>query len=406
MMKNILVFTSTFPRFTTWDTTPGFVYELSKRLVQNSSKICILTPRVPWTPWYEERDGMKIYRYPYFFTSKIEKLNDGAIMPNLKANKWLYFQVPFLLLFWFIYLAKIIKKEKINIVHTHWIIPQWLITVIYKKIYHSKIKIIGTSHGSDIFWLQWKIGTYLKRFTLKNIDTLTVVSNAIKKDALLLGMNADTISILPMWTDTVYFSPKKYDENIKKKYTIEGPFLLFVWRLAEVKWIQYLIKAIPRIIDKYPKTKLLIIWDWTLEKELKNLSSSLWINNSIIFTGGISHEELPKYFATADIFIWPSIHTDDGAREWFGLTFVEAILSWCKTIWTNIAGITDIIEEWKTGFLIKEKNTKAIEETILELIANTDFDTENARKILENKFSWDIISKKYMEIINYLYIWK
>ncbi|MEI8252609.1 MAG: hypothetical protein WCG25_02450 [bacterium] len=41
---------------------------------------------------------MKIYRYPYFFKSSREKLNDGAILPNIKKNKRLIFQIPFLLL--------------------------------------------------------------------------------------------------------------------------------------------------------------------------------------------------------------------------------------------------------------------------------------------------------------------
>lgn len=321
-------------------------------------------------------------------------------MPNLKANKWLYFQVPFLLLFWFIYLTKVIKKEKIDTIHAHWIIPQWFLAVLVKKIFFPKIKTLGTSHGSDIFWLQGKTGSYLKRFTLKNIDTLTVVSQSIKQEVTRLGNFPNLeIDIIPMWVDDTQFYPEKYNNSIREKYGIEWIFLLFVGRLAEVKWIEYLIRAIPGILQKYPNIKLLIVGSWNQEDSLKNETKSLWLEETIIFAGAIPNQELPVYFATADIFIWPSIRMDDGAREGFGLTFVEAILSGCITLWTNVAGITDIIEDGKTGFLIKEKDSKDIEEKIIQCIENKNFDTNNAREIIKNKFSWDIVSQKYYDIL-------
>ena len=399
LMKNILVFTSTFPKFTPWDATPGFVYELSRRLVNQESHISILTPRVPGSKKYEEINGLKIYRYPYFFREKFEKLNDGAILPNLKANKWLYFQVPFLLLFWFIYLIKIIRKEKIDIIHAHWIIPQWLIAILIKKILFPHIQVIITSHGSDIFWLRWSIMNFLKKFTLQWARSITVVSTSIKDKILWLWIDEKKVFVIPMGTDITNFNPSKYEEGLKQKYDITWIFLLFVWRLTEVKWLIYLIQAIPKILIRHPSLKLLIVGDWPQRKELEKLVNSLWIEKSIIFVGAINHEKLPHYFATADVFIWPSIHASDGTEEWFWLTFVESILSGTKTIWTKIQWIMDIIEEWKTGFLVIEKDSDALADKILEVIDDTAFDMQKARNIIENKFSWDIIGEKYRKIL-------
>jgi len=150
--KNILVFTSTFPTFIEGDATPPFVYELSKRLAQKEGfHIVVLTPFRKGSKVFEERDGLRIYRFKYGFTS----LCEGGILPNLKKNKFLFFQVPFFLFFAFVNLAKIVKKEKIDIIHAHWIIPQGFISVLYKKLFRKKeLKIICTSHGSDLFGLQ------------------------------------------------------------------------------------------------------------------------------------------------------------------------------------------------------------------------------------------------------------
>lgn len=399
-MKKILVFATTFPSFLPWDTTPGFVYDLSKRLQKLWLQIIVLTPRVPWSKKYEEKDGMRIYRFPYFFRSQWETLNDWAILPNIKKNKLLLFQVPFLLLAGFFYLIKIVKNEKIDTIHSHWIIPQWFLSVLYKKLFNKNIKILCTTHGWDIFWLRWKIGTMIKKFTLKNIDKLTVVSNAIKTECVKLWIAENKIDVISMWVDTELFSPNNYDENIKKQYNINGKFLLFVGRLAEKKWVTYLIQAMRWIVDKYSDTKLMIIWNWPLEQELKNEVKELKLENNIIFTWGIQNNQLPKYYATADIFVWPSIIAKDGDSEWFWLVFVEAILSGCITFWSELYWITDIIENWKTGYLIKPNDSKDIEEKIKYILENDDFDEDNARSIISKKFGWDEISEKYFSLLN------
>jgi len=165
---------------------------------------------------------MKIYRYPYFFRSSWEKLNDGAILPNIKINKLLIVQIPFLLLAGFFALIKIIKKEQIDTIHAHWIVPQGLLACIYKKIWNKKIKIVCTSHGADIFGLRGKIGTISKRFVLTTIDHLTVVSTAIKTEVQKLHPPKNlTIDVIPMGVDTDTFHPKHYDISIKEKYAID-----------------------------------------------------------------------------------------------------------------------------------------------------------------------------------------
>jgi len=301
-MNNILVFTTTFPTFLERDSTPPFVYELSRRLAKKEDvHIIVLTPFRKKTKIFEKRDNLKIYRFKYGFIS----LCEGAILPNLKKNKFLYFQVPFLLFFAFVNLARIVKKEKINIIHAHWIIPQGFIAVFYKKLFRKKnLKIICTSHGGDIFGLQNSLMKKIKRWTLNNVDRLTVVSNAIKDEVKKLNIREDLpIEVIPMGVDDKKFNFNQYDERIKERYGIKGPSLLFVGRLAEKKGVKYLIDAMPKVIEEYPETKLLIVGSGPLENGLKAQVKNLNLENNVIFTGAIPNNELPSYYATADIFI-------------------------------------------------------------------------------------------------------
>ena len=400
-MKKVLVFTSTFPKFTKGDATPPFVYELSQRLSQQWLDIVVLTPRVPGSKDFEVKDNMKIYRYPYFFKASWEKLNDGAILPNIKQNKLLIFQIPFLFLWGLISLIKIIKKEQIETIHAHWLVPQWLLACIYKKIWNKKIKILCTTHWWDIFGLRWKLWIFLKKFVLNTIDKLTVVSTAIKTEVQKLNPPKDLqIEVIPMWVDTDKFSPKNYDESIKAKYDIHGPFLLFVGRLAEKKWVTYLLDAMPWVIQKYPSIKLLIVWWGPLESELKQQSKQLKLDDNVIFTWPIMHQDLPKYFATADIFVWPSIIAKDGDSEGFGLVFVESLLSWCITIGSNLYWITDIIKDWKNGSLVKPWEAQDIEEKIIYCLKKLDKAKNwTIREDIVHQFSWNIIGEKYFNLL-------
>jgi len=237
----------------------------------------------------------------------------------------------------------------------------------------------------------------IKRWTLNNVDRLTVVSNAIKEEVKKLDTRDNLpIEVIPMGVDAELFNPDKYDSKIKEKYGIEGSFLLFVGRLAEKKGVKYLIDAMPAVIQEHPKTKLLIVGSGSLENELKKQIKNLNLENNVIFTGAIPNNELPSYYATADIFIGPSI------IEGFGLVFVEALMSKTCVITSDFKAISDIIKNGDTGIQIDVKNIELFSKKIIELLKDQEKRkrlAENGYSFVKNNFSWDVIRDKYYKIL-------
>src|SRR6185437_1067651 len=108
--KKILVLASTFPRWRN-DTTPPFVFELEKRLV-NEFDIIVLAPHAKGAQKKETMEGITVQRFQYFWPAKWQKLcYDGGILPNLKKNTFLYVEALTLLFFEFIAAAKIVRRE-------------------------------------------------------------------------------------------------------------------------------------------------------------------------------------------------------------------------------------------------------------------------------------------------------
>lgn len=399
MKHNLLVLSSTFPRWNN-DTDPLFVYELSRRLTSHFNVI-VLTPHYPGAQSKEIMAELTVIRFRYFF-ERFEKLaGEQAILTTLQSNKLSYLLIPFFLLAQFFAILSTVRTHKITVIHAHWLIPQGLLGVITGAL--TGVPCVVTAHGADVFSLKGATFRLLKRLVLKNAKTVTFVSKALLKTATTTIYHAHDIEVVPMGVDANLFSPCKRDPLIRKQYSINGPLLLFVGRLTEKKGARYLIEAMPRVTAQIPNARLLIIGGGELENNLTNQVVNLKLSSNVVFLGAVPNQDLPAYYATADVFIGPSIETDSGDTEGFGLTFVEAAMSGCPIIGSDIGGIGDIVRHQETGLLVPPEESKTLAETILFCLKNrqqVEKLAKNARLFCTNRYDWPIISEKYSQILS------
>lgn len=396
-MKNVLVTASTFPRWDK-DTIPGFVDILSRKLSKDNN-IIVLAPHYPGAKTHETFEKMEIYRFKYFFPENLQRLcYDGGILPNLKRSFLAKIQVPFFLLSQMFSMIWLVHKRNIDLVHAHWVIPQGFIAAILKKIY--KIPLIITVHAGDIFPLKNKILRFFAGWAINSSDYCTVNSKATKNEILKLK-NKQNISIIPMGVDLNLFSPDKKSGLLRKNLKISGPMLLSIGRLAEKKGFRYLIKAIPDVIKKFPKVKLVIIGDGPEKNKLSSIVRDLNLDDNVLFLGELRNKLLPSYYASSDVFILPSIIAQSGDTEGLGVVLLEAIASGTAVIGSNVGGIPDIIKDNITGLLVKQKDPKQIADAILRLLSDKNLRTnlsKNAQEHIRDNYSWDIVLRKFQEI--------
>ena len=398
-LPNVLVLATTFPRWKN-DTEPAFVFDLSKGLVSKGYNITVLVPGAPGALSYEEMEQLKVYRFSYFFPKSLQKVcYDGGALPNLKSSWLARMELPFLLLCQFFHIGWLIKKERIDLIHCHWIIPQGLFSVLFKKVF--KIPLILTAHAGDVFALKNTILKKIGRYILSNCEFFTANSKATRKVVLDLSKGGIPVKVIPMGVDLNVFNGLFNSQNIRRKYEIDGPMLLAVGRFAEKKGFKYLIEAMPLILKKYPKTKLLIIGFGPLERSLKNLVVELNIERSVVFPGKMPHSELAEYFASADIFVGPSIVAEDGDTEGLGVVFLEAIASKTAVVASNVGGIGDIVIHEKTGLMVEQKNPNDIFNKIDRLLSDTDLRSsivEEGYSFIKKKYAWEVIQEKFSNL--------
>lgn len=392
MKKKLLVLTSTFPRWKN-DNLPPFVYELSKRLTSNFD-VYVLAPHFKGSKKFEIMEDMKVYRFQYFPKNYENLVCSGGALPKLNKNKMTYIQVPFFFLVEFISLLQLIKKIKPDLIHAHWI-PQGIISAIASKF--LKVPFIITSLGADAFTYNSKLGIILKRFALNNSLKIIAVSTSIKNTLLNKINKKLKIDVIPMGVDCTTFNPTKINQSIKKKYNIRGPLLLFVGRLTEKKGVEFLIKSMPEILKKHPKAKLMIIGSGELEKKLKDLTIQLKLADRILFMGPLTNSKLAQYYATADIFIAPSIIAHSGDREGLPVTILEALSSGTKVVFSKFID-QDLAKDFSNVYTIREKNSDDLARIVNEALKRKKESSD--LKLFNKMFDWNSIVKKYLKFMN------
>ncbi len=403
----ILVLTTTFPRYEN-DILPRFVYDLSLGIAKKGNEVYVIAPHAHKSQLKEKIQDIFVYRFVYFFPKKYQKLAyHGGILQSSNKGVLNRIQIPLLFTKELFASLILIKKKKIDIIHSHWIIPSGLIGALCKKI--TGTKHIATLHAGGIIALNnMKFNKIIGNFIIKNSDHITVVSSYIK-DCLKQSISPNLTkyldkktSIIPMGVNLNQFN-KKNKQELKKIYNLEDKFiLLFFGRLAEKKGISYLIKAVPELIRKDINTTLIICGDGPEKENLVDLVKNLNISNNVIFTGFVNNEDKINYFCLADILIIPSIKTKQGDTEGLPVVVMEGMAACLPVVATDSGGTCDAIKNLKTGILIKSKSTEQIKEAIL-LIKN-DFELKNkisksGYEFAKNNLSWDIITEKFYNVI-------
>jgi len=382
---------------------PGdFVTELSEWISRKGFEVSVLAPHGYKLKFSENINGINVYRFPYFFPFKYQKVAYGpGILDNLKNSYLAKIQVPLFLLSELFFTMKIVKSKKIDIIHSHWIVPQGLIGAIIKKLY--KIFHVATVHGSDVNMI--KKNRYLKKvgsFIIRNTNKVTVNSTFTKNLILDIDSrtNVEKLEIIPMGIDLKRFYPVN-GISLKKKYT-DGELLLFVGRLIDWKGALYLVKAMKDVLDTFPKTKLLIIGDGPERPELEKLILELKLKENINLLGEIKSTDVAKYYSAADILVIPSIVVA-GHTEGLGVVTLEAMACGTPAIGTNVGGIPDVIKDGYNGFLVPPKSSDALATKIIDILSNQElqeFFRKNGIRTVKENFSWNIVSEKFVKIIS------
>jgi phosphatidylinositol alpha-1,6-mannosyltransferase len=397
-VKKILITTSTFPRWK-GDSEPPFISDMAQAL-SRYFKVIVLAPYAKGAKKKETWGEVEIRRFSYFVPYKWQRLcYGGGIFANLLKSKLNYLLIPFLFFFEMIAVIRLVKKENIDLLYANFILPQGFVGAIVKRF--IKIPVVINALGGDV-GITNPVLRYFVKYSLKRANHVVALTHALRDEINKMKIGEIDITIMPLGVYSDLFSPGHRDEKIRHKYVSnKDPLLLFVGRLVEKKGVSYLIKAFPEVLKKFDNSKLLIIGNGLLANDLKRLVQELNVTDSVYFEGDIDNKKLPQFYASADIFIGPSVIPESGDLEGQGVVFLEAMASGCCTIGTSIGGIPMSVVHEKSGLLVEQKNSQQISQAVIRILEDSILRNrlkQEGRNHVVNNFDWQVIARRYQDL--------
>ena len=236
--------------------------------------------------------------------------------------------------------------------------------------------------------------------TLKNADKIITDSNSTKKDLIhYFNVPEEKIKVILLAADEK-FQPLNDEETkeVKQKYHLNFPFILYLGGLAAHKNISTLIKAFYTLKKKKFQHKLVITgkkrWKYN---EIFETIDKLNLQKDVIFTGCVLDEDLPALYNAADLFVYPSLY------EGFGLPPLEAMVCGTPVITSNTSSLPEVVGD--AGIMVDPFDVDGLAKAMYEVLTDDGLRDDMIKKGLERAkmFSWEKCARETLGIYEEVY---
>lgn len=358
MNKKILILTSEFPPL------PGGIgnhaFCLAKYFIKNGCFVSVIT-------------DIRSLKDDYDF----DKIHDFNII-RIKRNLVTYLNRVYKAIFYARRNDVIICSGKFSL---------WIGAILSFLIFSKKF--IAVLHGTEL-----SAGGFLSKkitkWSLNKFDTLIAVSEFTKQI---------TLKILPSLEINVINNGIEINSlDLVENDKINELSLITVGNLTQRKGQQNIIKALPKIIEKYPKMHYHCIGIPTEKDFLLQLANELNVTSFVTFHGVLTNDKKNTILAKSTIFCMLSSVLKNGDVEGFGIAILEANLLGIPAIGSNNSGIVDAIHHKYSGLLIDPNDSEQFLIAIDKILNNYKEYSKNA-VIWAKKFDWNQIILKYIDCI-------
>lgn len=261
---------------------------------------------------------------------------------------------------------RVVNLYKLDILHAHYAIPYAYAAFTAKqmlKAEHKDVPLVTTLHGTDITLVgQHPSYKHAVEFSINQSDTITSVSESLKKDTLQFFNIQKEIQVITNFIDNSVF-----DEDCKtcqrEQFANEDEkILIHVSNLRPVKRIQDVLEIFKNV-NKKVKSKLIIIGEGPeMEKISEFMENNPDLIGKIKLLGKVN--DLYRILQLSDVFLLPS------EQESFGLAALEAMAAKTPVISSNAGGIPEVNIQGETGFLAEIGNIEAMSNYTIKLLSN------------------------------------
>lgn len=261
-------------------------------------------------------------------------------------------------------LASILTPWLIRRIKPDVVVGSYLVTYGFLAALANTYPLLQIAWGSDILVEPYrnKVFARMVRFALQKANMVLVDSLAGKKSAIRLGCIEDQVLVAPVGIDTATFRPRDgslvrthlgWDKNVVVTCTRDH---------EPVYGIEYLINAIPHVLDVCPNARFLFLSAGSLTAKFKQMAAELDIGNAVKFMGMVQNQAVAEYLAASDIYVSPAL--SDGTS----VALMEAMACGLPVLVTDWTTNMEWVTDGENGIVLPRRDSCSIANGLVSLI--------------------------------------
>jgi glycosyltransferase involved in cell wall biosynthesis len=266
--------------------------------------------------------------------------------------------------------------------------------------------LVISCHGSGVYLAERsKWGGRAARWALERSAAVSGCSGDLTRRLADFGAGPEP-QRMPYGAETSRFAPLPAAqvavarEQIGARHGLDAGdrWLLAVGRLVYKKGFDVLIRALPSILRRQPRTRVLFVGTGPLAGELETVASQAGVADRVHLLGAQPHTDLPRYYAAAAVVVVPSVVDAEGNVDGLPNTLMEGLSSGTPVLASRVAGIPDVVRNEDNGLLFEPGDIDGLSEGAIRLLDDSALHARigaAARADAVASLDWDRVAERF-----------
>lgn len=348
----------------------------------------------------EDVDGFHFYRTPApeGFTSRLPILDQLAVVNSLSDR-----------------LDEVIAREKPDILHAHSPSLNGLAALRAGRRYGLPVvyecrafwEDAAVDHGTcSEGGVRYRLTRALETRVFRQADAVTTICEGLRRDIKARGVPPERLTIIPNAVDVEHFKMhRQKDPALTRQLGLENKQVLgFIGSFYAYEGLSLLLEALPRVLARMPDVRLLLVGGGQQEGALRQQASESGIEDKIVFTGRVPHDQVQQYYDLVDILVYPRIPMRLTELV-TPLKPLEAMAQGRVVLASDVGGHRELIRDGETGTLFGAGDPDSLVAAIIDLLEHRDaWDRikDAGRTFVEDERNWPMSVARYETVYNRL----